>query len=295
MANSENVVALGAPKEWNIGLQNGFTPVKVNINEFHDMVFVIISLIVVLVFGLLVYVVWRYSEKRNPKPATFTHNHTIEVIWTLLPVILLVIIGIPSFKLLYYMDKTNEPDMTLVVNGYQWYWGYSYPDQEIEEFTSNMIPSEDINPARHVRLLSTDNVVVLPIDKDVQILVTGKDVLHSWALPAFGVKSDAIPGRFKETWARVEKEGIFYGQCSEICGTNHGFMPIEIHAVKQDVFEAWVELAKEDMAKATEFIRAYHENPSTAEVTSETAKPEIAKSEDKSVTDVASLTDKVQE
>jgi cytochrome c oxidase subunit 2 len=258
VVNATQVFAAeGIPRAWHIGLQDGFTPVKDRIHAFHDLVFVIITGIVVVVFGLLAYVMWRYRESKNPVPAKFTHNYALETIWTIIPVIILVIIAIPSMKLLYYMDKTADPDMTLVVYGYQWYWGYEYPDQEIEEFQAHMIPDEEIDPAEHIRLLSTDQVVVLPINKDIQILVTGKDVLHSFAVPSFGIKSDAIPGRFKETWARVKEEGIFYGQCSELCGVNHAFMPSEIHAVKQDVFEEWAVLAKDDIDAATEFIRDY--------------------------------------
>jgi cytochrome c oxidase subunit II len=158
-------------------------------------------------------------------------------------VIILVIIAVPSFKVLYYMDKTQDAEMTLKVTGRQWYWDYSYPDQGDIGFSSYMIPDEEIKPGQK-RLLEVDNRIVLPIDTNIRILVTAGDVIHSWAMPALGIKKDAIPGRINETWARIDKEGVYYGQCSEICGTNHGFMPIAIEAVSKERFQQWVEEAK---------------------------------------------------
>jgi cytochrome c oxidase subunit 2 len=165
------------------------------------------------------------------------------VLWTVVPVIILVIIAVPSFKVLYYMDKTQDAEMTLKVTGRQWYWDYSYPDQGDIGFSSYMIPDEEIKPGQK-RLLEVDNRIVLPIDTNIRILVTAGDVIHSWAMPALGIKKDAIPGRINETWARIDKEGVYYGQCSEICGTNHGFMPIAIEAVSKERFQQWVEEAK---------------------------------------------------
>jgi cytochrome c oxidase subunit 2 len=238
-ARADNTI-LGQPAPWEIGLQPSVSPVKDQMIHFHDKLLLpITTAIVLFVLGLLIYVVIRFNEKSNPVPSKTTHNTLLEVIWTLVPVIILVLIVVPSMKMLYYADRTEDADMTLKVTGYQWYWGYEYPDNGGVNFTSNLVPESDLKPGQP-RLLATDNPVVLPVDTNIRILVTGNDVIHSWALPAFGVKIDAVPGRTNETWARIEKEGTYYGQCSEICGVNHGFMPIEIKAVSKADFAKWV-------------------------------------------------------
>ena len=201
----------------------------------------------VFVLLLLVYVVARYNKRSNPEPKQFSHNVTIEVIWTAIPLVILLIIVVPSFKLLYFIDRTAEPEMTLKVTGYQWYWGYEYPDHEGISFLSYMIPDDEINKAKgEKRLLSTDTKVVLPVDTNIQILVTAADVLHSWAVPSLGIKTDSVPGRLNETWVNIKKPGVYYGQCSELCGKDHAYMPIEIHAVSKEEFKRWVERAKEE-------------------------------------------------
>tara|TARA_R110001592_G_scaffold29350_10_gene106675 strand:- start:54898 stop:55752 length:855 start_codon:yes stop_codon:yes gene_type:complete len=233
--------------DWGIGLQPSATSSENRIHNFHNMLMVIITGIVLFVMALLIFVVLRYNKKANPKPSNVTHHFLLEVIWTVIPVVILIIIAVPSFKILYKNDRIVEPELTLKVTGYQWYWGYEYPDQDGIAFSSYMVPTPDLKDGQK-RLLSTDNVVVLPVDTDISVLVTGNDVIHSWAVPAFGVKIDAVPGQINETWFRILKPGIYYGQCSEICGKNHAFMPIEVHAVSKEEFKAWIEKAKEEFA-----------------------------------------------
>lgn len=229
------------PHDWQMGLQTAVTPFAEAGDSFHDLLLIIITLITIFVLALLIIVMIRFNSKRNPVPSKTTHNTLIEVVWTVVPVLILVVIAIPSFRLLYLGDRVEDPEMTLEVRGYQWYWGYQYPDQQVDEYASYMIPDDEIDlEAGQLRLLSVDNPVVLPVDTDIQILVTGADVLHSFAVPSFMIKTDAISGRWNETWARIEQEGVYYGQCSEICGTGHGFMPIEIHAVSREAFDQWV-------------------------------------------------------
>lgn len=231
--------AVGQPTPWQLGFQTAATSVAQQMHQFHHLLLVIISVISLFVLGLLIYVGVRFRASRNPTPSKTTHNTLVEVVWTVVPVLILLVIAIPSFRLLYYGDRAQDPEMTLIAKGYQWYWGYEYPDQQIAEFQSFLVPEENLAEGQ-VRLLSTDAPVVLPVDTDIQILVTAADVLHSWAMPSMGVKTDAITGRTNETWVRIEEEGIYYGQCSEVCGTGHAFMPIEVHAVSREEFDAWV-------------------------------------------------------
>lgn len=231
----------GYPVDWQMGLQVPGSSSAGHIHDFHTLMLWIITAIVLFVLALIVYVVVRFNYTSNPKPAQFSHNILIEVLWTVIPVVILIVIAVPSFKLLYYTDRTSEPEMTLKVTGYQWYWGYEYPDHGGINFLSYMIPSSEIDPAKgEKRLLSTDAKIMLPVDTNIQILVTAADVLHSWAVPALGLKTDAIPGRLNETWVRIEKPGVYYGQCSELCGKDHSYMPIEIHAVSKEAFAKWV-------------------------------------------------------
>lgn len=233
------------PEPWQLNLQPAASPNAQIIHDFHDMLLYIIFAISAFVLALLVWVVLRYNHHVNKEPAKFTHNVLIEVIWTVIPIVILIVIAVPSFKLLYYNDKTPNPEMTLEVTGYQWYWGYRYPDHGDFSFMSYMIPDKDIDEAAgQKRLLSTDTQVVLPIETDIEIGITAADVIHSWAVPALGVKMDAVPGRRNATWVRITKPGTYYGQCSELCGKDHAFMPIEIKAVTKEEFNAWVESAK---------------------------------------------------
>jgi cytochrome c oxidase subunit II len=239
----------GKPEPWQMGMQEAVTPVAERLHEFHDFTLYIIVAITIFVLLLLLYVIVRFNEKANPVPSKTTHNVVIEVIWTVIPVLILIVIAIPSFKLLYYSDRTVNPEMTLKVTGYQWYWGYEYPDQGGINFTANMIADKDLQEGQ-VRQLSTDNPVVIPVDTNIQVLVTAADVLHAFAVPAFGVKKDAVPGRTNETWMRVTKEGTYYGQCSELCGTGHGFMPLEFKVVSKDAFKEWVAMKKKEQGIA---------------------------------------------
>lgn len=234
-------LAFALPEEKGFNLQTAASPSMEEITAFHNMMIPIIFAIAIFVLLLLIYVVLRFNKRVNPNPSKVTHNVALEIAWTVLPVVILIIIAIPSFKLLYFLDRTEAPDMTLKVTGYQWYWQYDYPDHGDISFSSYMIADEDIDPAKgQLRLLSTDNPVVVPANKNIQVIVTGGDVLHSWAVPQLGVKTDTVPGRLNETWFRANEPGIYYGQCSELCGKDHAFMPIEIHAVTDEEFAAWV-------------------------------------------------------
>lgn len=240
--------AVGAPTPWQLGFQDSASPVKAQLNDFHTLLLVIIIGITLFVLALLVYVVVRFNAKRNPTPSKTSHNTLLEVLWTAVPVLVLIVIAVPSFKVLYFMDRAENAEMTLKVTGRQWYWDYEYPDHDAIAFSSYMIPDEEIKPGQK-RLLEVDNRVVLPVGTNIRVLITGGDVIHSWAMPAFGVKTDAIPGRVNETWVRIDKEGVYYGQCSEICGTGHAFMPIAVEAVSKERFAQWVGEQKAAMNK----------------------------------------------
>lgn len=232
---------LGQPTPGAIDLQPAASELKHDAIFFHNAILLpIITLITLFVLGLLIWIVVRYNRKANPVPARWSHNTLIEVIWTAAPVLILMFIAIFSFKLLFKYHDTPTPYMTVKATGYQWYWGYEYPDQKIAEITSVMLPEEEAK-AKGVpfRLAATEPLVV-PLGKVVRVQVTGADVIHSFAMPAFGLKTDGIPGRLNETWFRAEKTGTFYGQCSELCGVDHAFMPIEIKVVSQGEFNAWV-------------------------------------------------------
>tara|TARA_E500000331_G_scaffold176855_1_gene170520 strand:+ start:111 stop:1022 length:912 start_codon:yes stop_codon:yes gene_type:complete len=236
------------PRPWQTGFQDAATPLMEQIAGFHTLLLIIITLITIFVLLLLVWVVVKFNAKANPNPSKTTHNTMIEVLWTVIPVVILVIIAVPSFKLLYYSDVIPKVDMTIKATGHQWYWEYEYSDHGKFTFDANMVATEDLKPGQP-RLLEADNRIVLPVDTVVRVQVTAGDVLHSWAMPAFGVKIDAVPGRLNETWfGPVKKEGVYYGQCSELCGTRHGFMPIAVEVVSKAKFEAWIEKAKIEFA-----------------------------------------------
>lgn len=236
--------AIGIPEKWQLNFQNAATPVKQNLHEFHTLLLWIIFGIVGFVTLMLLYTVWRFSAKRNPEPSKRTHNVTIEILWTVIPVMILMVIAWKSFPLMYYMDRTTDPDLTVKVVGYQWYWGYEYPDHDID-FIAYMIPDEEIQPGQQ-RLLETDKRLILPTDRNIKFLITGADVIHSWAMPSFGIKTDAIPGRLNETWARIDQPGVYYGQCSEICGVGHAYMPIAVQAVPPKIFDLWIDQSDGD-------------------------------------------------
>ena len=231
------------PKNWQLGYQKSVTSVMDDLVFMHDYILLpIITAISIFVLFLILYAVWKFKASKNPNPTKTSHNTLLEVLWTVIPCLILVVIAIPSFKLLYKQDVIPKADITIKAIGYQWYWGYEYPDQKIA-FEASMIETKDLKPGQP-RLLATDKHVVVPVNKVVKVLITANDVLHAWALPAFGVKRDAVPGRINETWFKAEKEGIFYGQCSELCGIKHAFMPITVEVVSEEKYKEWVEMAK---------------------------------------------------
>jgi cytochrome c oxidase subunit II len=243
--------AVGAPRPWEMDMQPAFGPVKQQQIDLHDLVLVIITLITLFVAGLLVWVMWRYNAKRNPVPNRTAHHTLLEISWTVIPVLILVIMAIPSFRLVYYEDKTRDADLTVKVTAHQWYWQYSYPQQDNIDFSSYMITDDQLKPGQ-LRLLEVDNPLVVPVGKNIRVLQTSTDVIHSWFIPALGVQRYAIPGRTIETWFRVDQPGVFYGECNQICGTNHSRMPIVVRAVTPQEFDAWVTEAKAKFADASE-------------------------------------------
>jgi cytochrome c oxidase subunit 2 len=232
---------MGQPTPGAIDLQPAASELKHHAIWFHNVILLpIITAITLLVLGLLIWIVVRYNKKANPVPAKFSHNTTVEVIWTLVPVLILMVIAIFSFRLLFHYNDMPKPYMTVKATGYQWYWGYEYPDQKISEIVSLPLTKEQADAKKVPYLLAADNAMVVPVGKVVRVQVTGADVIHAFALPAFGLKTDAIPGRLNETWFKAERTGVFYGQCSELCGVDHANMPIEIQVVTQAQFDAWV-------------------------------------------------------
>ena len=236
------------PKNWQLGFQEAASQSMRDIVNFHDKLLLpIIVAISVFVLFLMAYACIRFRASRDPNPSTRTHNVAIEVLWTLIPCLILIVIAVPSFKTLYSQDRIPKADVTIKAVGYQWYWGYEYPDENII-FDSYMLEDKDLK-ADQPRLLAVDNVVVVPVNKVVKVLITANDVLHAWALPSFGVKRDAVPGRINETWFKAEKVGTFYGQCSELCGIKHAFMPIEVRVVSEEDYQEWLTDAKVKFAK----------------------------------------------
>jgi cytochrome c oxidase subunit II len=242
------VVQAAEPTAWGMGLQPAVTPVMERVEDLHGLLLTVIVVITVFVLALLGYVAWRFRAGRNPEPSKTTHNVPLEIAWTVIPVLILIAIAVPSFKLLYYMDKAVDAEMTLKVVGHQWYWSYEYPDHGDFTFDAVMVTEDELEDGQR-RLLETDNQVVLPVETDIRLLFTSDDVLHAWAVPAFGVKVDAVPGRINEAWVRVGREGTYYGQCSELCGVNHGAMPIAVKVVSKEAFTAWVGKAKVEFAE----------------------------------------------
>jgi cytochrome c oxidase subunit 2 len=248
---------LGVAKNWGIDLQNPISEVAKDVYDMHFFVLIIITLITLFVLALLIWVCYRYSEKNNKNPSKTVHNTFVEILWTAIPVLILVVIAVPSFKLLYKQDVIPEPDLTIKAIGYQWYWGYEYPDHGNFSYEAFMLqgPDEVEDGRPFKRMLTTDTIVVVPVNKIVRVQVTAADVLHSWAVPAFSVKTDAVPGRLNETWFKAEKTGIYYGMCSELCGVNHQSMPIEIHVVTDAEFASWIEESQKKYAASSEVIK----------------------------------------
>ena len=234
---------LGQPSPWQIGLQESATPVMDNIIWFHDFLLYIVTGIAGFVLVLLVVVMIRFNSRT-------THNSLLEVAWTIIPIVILLVIAVPSFKLLFYQLNPPAADLTVKATGKQWYWSYSYPDNGNFEFDSLLVREADRQKMQPEppRLLGVDNEMVVPVNKIVHVITTGADVIHSFTVPSFGIKIDAVPGRINETWFKATREGVYYGQCSELCGKDHAFMPIAVRVVNEQAFAAWVEDAKKKYA-----------------------------------------------
>ncbi len=230
------------PVPWQLDFQSAATPIMEQTVLFHDFLLIVIGLVTAFVFLLLLYCAFRFNERMNPEPSRVSHNTSLEIIWTVVPILILVMIAVPSFRLLRDQTAIPKADMTIKVIGHQWYWEYEYPDEKLV-FDSLMIADKDLKKGQ-LRLLSVDNPLYVPLDKTVRVIVTASDVLHSFTVPAFGIKTDAVPGRISETWFRVTKIGTYYGQCSELCGSRHAFMPIEVRVVSQRDYRRWLRAAK---------------------------------------------------
>ena len=235
------------PVSGQFGFQAAASPLMERIQSFHDLMLVIITGITVFVLVLMLYVMFRFRESANPTPSRTSHNTLIEVIWTVAPVLILVVIAVPSFRLLYYGDAAPKAEMTIKVTGHQWYWSYEYPDHGAFTFDSNMVQDADLKPGQP-RLLTADNPLVVPVGTQVRVLTTSADVIHSFFMPSFGLQKYASPGRTNEAWFQADKIGTFYGQCNQICGVNHAFMPIAVEAVDAATFERWATEAKRRFA-----------------------------------------------
>ncbi len=244
---SANGALADYPRPWQIGFQEAATPVMEQLNEFHNLLLIIIYAIGIFVFLLLTYTCIKFSAKNNPVPSKTTHNTLLEIIWIAVPVVILVALCIPSMRFLYFTHKIDNADMTIKVIGNQWYWAYQYPDNGNIEFDSRMVEEKDLKPGQ-IRLLEVDNHMVVPVDTKIRLQLTAADVIHAWAIPAFGVKVDTVPGRLNETWFKATKIGVYYGQCSELCGVGHGFMPINVDVVSKEDFAKWTEQAKKKFA-----------------------------------------------
>ncbi|MAS06758.1 MAG: cytochrome c oxidase subunit II [Ahrensia sp.] len=264
-AVSAGAAQAAQPTPWQTDLQPAATGIMSEIRWFEEYTLWFLVPIVILVLALLIFVIARFNQRANPNPSRTSHNTLIEIIWTVGPVLILLFFAVPSFQLLTAQyTPEGEPELTIKATGYQWYWGYEYQGDAEEDvsFDSLLLQEGDRadygkeNKAAYPRLLAVDNEIVVPVDTTVRLLVTAGDVLHSWAMPAFGVKVDAVPGRLNETWFRVEEEGIYYGQCSELCGKDHAFMPIAVHAVSKEQYDAWHAAALENVGDANKQLMA---------------------------------------
>ena len=246
------------PKDWQLGFGEPATKLMSDVISFHSYILMpIITAISILVLGLLLYISYKFNSSRNQTASTTTHNTVIEILWTVIPVILLIIIAIPSFRILYTAETIPKADLTIKAIGNQWYWSYEYPDYADLSFDANMLQDNELS-SPSLRSLETDTQIVVPVDKVIKLLITSNDVLHAWTIPAFGVKKDAVPGRLNETWFKAEKIGTYYGQCSELCGPKHSFMPINVKVVSQNEFNDWIEFAKEEYASSKiDFNRSF--------------------------------------
>ena len=249
----------GQPVPWQMGFQKSAAPTMDDITWFHDFLLWVITIITLFVLVLLLLVIVKFNAKANPTPSRTTHNTLLEVAWTVIPVVILVVIAVPSFRILFFQLNTPPADVTIKATGKQWYWSYSYPDSKFE-FDSIMLKDNERKPEQP-RLLAVDNEMVVPVNKVIRVQVIGADVIHAFAVPSFGIKIDAIPGRLNETWFKATREGVYYGQCSELCGKDHAFMPISVRVVNEQAYTAWIADAKkkyahDDRAPATNVAAA---------------------------------------
>jgi cytochrome c oxidase subunit 2 len=235
------------PHDWQLGFQEAATSSKHHIEALHSELLIIITVIALFVMGLLVYVMIRFNAQANPVPSRTSHNTVIEVLWTVIPVLILLVIAVPSFKLMYYLDRTPKADMTVKVTGHQWYWSYEYPDYGDVGFDSNLITEDQLKPGQK-RLLEVDNRLVVPIGENIRVQIAGSDVMHSWFVPSFGVQMYAVVGRLNESWFNIDQPGVYYGQCNQICGVNHAFMPIVVEAVSKEDFAKFIDAKKKAAA-----------------------------------------------
>lgn len=231
-----------------LGFMEPATEVMRDIVSFHNGLLIMCIAITLFVMFVMIYIFIKFNAKANPTPSKTTHHTGLEVVWTILPIVILLIIAVPSFRLLYLTDVIPEADLTVKAIGHQWYWSYEYPDHDDFSFDATMLSDEEAAAAGHPRLLGTDTHMVVPVNKTVRMIITAGDVIHAWAIPAFGVKIDAVPGRLNETWFKAEREGMYYGQCSELCGKDHGFMPIMVEVVSEEKYNAWIAMAREEYA-----------------------------------------------
>ena len=241
------LAAYGQPSPWEMGLQQAATPVMAEIVWFHDVLLYIITAITLFVLALLLIIIVKFNAKANPTPSKTTHNTLLEVAWTVLPVLILTVIAVPSFRLLFTQLDIPPADVTVKATGKQWFWSYSYPDDGGFEFDSLMLSDKERKPDQP-RLLAVDNEMVVPVNKNIRVITTGADVIHAFAVPSFGIKIDSIPGRINETWFKATREGVYYGQCSELCGKDHAFMPIAVRVVSEADYTAWLDQAKKKYA-----------------------------------------------
>lgn len=265
----------GIAKPWQLNFQEAATPVMEQLTSMHNVLLFMCFAISIFVLAMLLYICARFNRKRNPVASKTSHNTKLEIIWTTIPILILIAIAIPSLRLHYFMERDVDSEMTLKVVGYQWYWHYEYPDAGGVNFDSYILKDKDLKPGDH-RLLAVDNRLVVPVDTKIRVLITGADVIHAFAVPAFGIKRDAIPGRLNETWFKAEKIGTFYGQCSELCGVGHGFMPIVIDVVSKEDFAKWIGNKKKEAGISDA-------SPAKADAKAD-AKPTEAKPADKAAT-----------
>jgi len=245
---SGQAFADGEPRAWEIAMQAAASPIREHIDSLYDEILVIITGVVILVVGLLLYTILRFNRKAHPVPTKATHNAVLEMSWTVAPVIILTVIAVPSFKLMYYMDDVRDPQMTINVTAHQWYWTYAYPTEGGLTFDSNVLSADQDAKEGKPRLLGVDNPLVVPVNTTIRVLVTSTDVIHSWFVPSMGVQEYAVPGRTNHAWFSVDRLGTYYGQCNQLCGINHSFMPIEIDALSKADFARWLAKAKNRFA-----------------------------------------------